>query len=452
MNILRKLRIFGWDKIEDFLLASIVTGDGLLLVGSHGTAKTYCAEIIAKSMGVKYQKVDASKAEFEDYLGFPNPRALSEGKFEYVNTPLTITDKQFVFIDEINRCKSHTQNKLLELIYSRQFFGQKTDVTWVWAAMNAGDEYTGIEPLDPAFIGRFAFIIPVPDAVDMEYDDVLKICLSHTHNDAPAIKKFWKHEKEQPITSDENYSLKPFFETAAKNYREIDKEMGELIGKILSTFTKIWWQERKDKIDGRRLSMMRRAVIAYLAVKKTKNKNFSITDEVFSLNLKNVIPYILPHLAAGKGLNPIHVEVALRAVFKTLAGTTPFIKAYFSPDLIVKMKTLCECDMPFFSRKKILSDVFKDKEMLPLVAFALLPFSLLRKSPFTRIERREIVKKVYQEQNSSVCQVQFASFNLLYIGPSSFRQVLIKSAYFLARISVFFSSTLENPLFKQALS
>jgi len=139
MNILRKLRIFGWDKIEDFLLASIVTGDGLLLVGSHGTAKTYCAEIIAKSMGVKYQKVDASKAEFEDYLGFPNPRALSEGKFEYVNTPLTITDKQFVFIDEINRCKSHTQNKLLELIYSRQFFGQKTDVTWVWAAMNAGD-------------------------------------------------------------------------------------------------------------------------------------------------------------------------------------------------------------------------------------------------------------------------------------------------------------------------
>jgi len=228
----------------------------------------------------------------------------------------------------------------------------------------------------------------------MEYDDVLKICLSHTHNDAPAIKKFWKQEKEQPITSDKNYSLKPFFETAAKNYREIDKEMGELIGKILSTFTKIWWQERKDKIDGRRLSMMRRAVIAYLAVKKTKNKNFSITDEVFSLNLKNVIPYILPHLAAGKGLNPIHVEVALRAVFKTLAGTTPFIKAYFSPDLIVKMKTLCECDMPFFSRKKILSDVFKDKEMLPLVAFALLPFSLLRKSPFTRIERREIVKKV----------------------------------------------------------
>jgi len=86
-NILSRLGIYGWEKIENLILAALVTGDSVLFTGKHGIAKTYCAEELARALGVKYRKVDASKAEFEDYLGFPNPKALSEGRFEYIETP-----------------------------------------------------------------------------------------------------------------------------------------------------------------------------------------------------------------------------------------------------------------------------------------------------------------------------------------------------------------------------
>ena len=46
--ILEKLGIYGWsEKDENLLLAGLLTGDPILLIGKHGTAKTHVANKIA---------------------------------------------------------------------------------------------------------------------------------------------------------------------------------------------------------------------------------------------------------------------------------------------------------------------------------------------------------------------------------------------------------------------
>ncbi len=109
-EILPKLKIYGYTKIEDFILAGPVTGDPILLVGRHGTAKTMLAEALARLLDMKFIACDASKALFEDVIGFPSAKSLQEGFIEYVPTPLSILDKEFILIDEISR--AHQQCKV----------------------------------------------------------------------------------------------------------------------------------------------------------------------------------------------------------------------------------------------------------------------------------------------------------------------------------------------------
>ena len=71
MTILTELGIFGWKEAdENLLLASLLTGDPLLLIGNHGCAKTHVANKIAQALGRRFLAYDASKAMFEDILGF----------------------------------------------------------------------------------------------------------------------------------------------------------------------------------------------------------------------------------------------------------------------------------------------------------------------------------------------------------------------------------------------
>ena len=50
--ITHDLGIHGWPEGEEnLLLASLLTGDPLLLVGPHGCAKTYLAQRVARATG-----------------------------------------------------------------------------------------------------------------------------------------------------------------------------------------------------------------------------------------------------------------------------------------------------------------------------------------------------------------------------------------------------------------
>jgi len=135
--ILQKLGVYGWTKKdENLVIASLLTGDPLLLIGNHGCAKTHVANKVAQALGRKFLVYDASKAMFEDVLGYPNVEKLKECVVEYVPSLVTVWDKELILIDELNRAIPELQSKWLEIIRSRKITGLSTKVKWVWAAMN----------------------------------------------------------------------------------------------------------------------------------------------------------------------------------------------------------------------------------------------------------------------------------------------------------------------------
>ena len=88
--IFPRLGIYGWKETdENLLLASLLTGDPVLLIGSHGTAKTGLFMKIAEALGLCAISYDASKALFEDILGYPNPKKLLEGRVSYIGSDVT---------------------------------------------------------------------------------------------------------------------------------------------------------------------------------------------------------------------------------------------------------------------------------------------------------------------------------------------------------------------------
>ena len=69
-----------------------MTQDPVLLVGGHDAAKTLLINRLARALNKKFYAYDASKAMFEDVIGFPNPHSLSNGIIEY--TPLFVTQRR----------------------------------------------------------------------------------------------------------------------------------------------------------------------------------------------------------------------------------------------------------------------------------------------------------------------------------------------------------------------
>ena len=189
--IMEQLGIYGWkDHDENLVLASLLTGDPLLLIGNHGCAKTHLANRIAEALGKRFRVYDASKAMFEDVLGYPNLEKLKQGVVEYVPSKVTVWDKELILIDELNRAIPELQSKWLEIIRSRKIMGFPTNVKWVWAAMNPMT-YSATQALDEALVGRFALFIYPPDVLQMSEEDRIKVTTCINGDDAPSLAEWF---------------------------------------------------------------------------------------------------------------------------------------------------------------------------------------------------------------------------------------------------------------------
>ena len=171
----KPLGLLGWDPLEPVLLAALATSEPLLLIGRHGTAKSFLLERMAQSLGLTYRFYNASLVNYDDLVGIPVPNA-QQTSLHYISTPTAIWDAEVVFIDELNRTRPDLQNKLFSIIHEKRVQGvQLEKLRYRWAAMNPpptdeqepGDVYFGAEPLDPALADRFGFLIAVPDWCDL---------------------------------------------------------------------------------------------------------------------------------------------------------------------------------------------------------------------------------------------------------------------------------------------
>jgi MoxR-like ATPase len=173
LGITESLGIQGWSHLDPILLAALATESPLLLVGPHGTAKSLMVEKIARALGLALRHYNASLINYDDLVGIPLPEPGTD-RLQFVSTPGAIWDAEFVFFDEISRCRPDLQNKMFPIVHERKVAGialQK--LLHRWAAMNppspddpdmaTGEYYLGSEPLDPALADRFPFVIPVPN-------------------------------------------------------------------------------------------------------------------------------------------------------------------------------------------------------------------------------------------------------------------------------------------------
>lgn len=168
LNFLHSLGLYGYDTVEPVILAALISGDPLLLVGRSGTGKTYLLNRLSEVLGLEHRHYNASLISFDDLIGFPMPDERGD-TVRYLPTPSTIWAAESVLVDEINRCRPEHQNRLFALVHERRVQGiLLPDLRYRWAAMNPagpdeGEVYLGAEPLDPALADRFAFVIEVND-------------------------------------------------------------------------------------------------------------------------------------------------------------------------------------------------------------------------------------------------------------------------------------------------
>ena len=173
----RPLGLEGWEEIEPVLLAALAAEEPILLIGPHGSAKSFFLERLAQALGLVYRFYNASLINYDDLVGIPMPDD-DRKSLHYISTASSIWAAEVVFFDEINRTRPELQNKLFPIIHERRVQGLPLHkLRFRWAAMNPPpvpdstddtlDSYLGTEPLDPALADRFPFILKVPSWQDL---------------------------------------------------------------------------------------------------------------------------------------------------------------------------------------------------------------------------------------------------------------------------------------------
>jgi len=167
------LGVFGWSALDPLLLAALTLESPVLLVGTHGTAKTLLVERVASALGQSFRHYNASLLNYDDLVGIPLPD--EAGGLRFVGSAGAVWGAEFVFFDEVNRCRPDLQNKMFPLVHERRVAGVDLPaLRHRWAAMNppGTDDgvlpggpyggYLGTECLDAALADRFAFVITAP--------------------------------------------------------------------------------------------------------------------------------------------------------------------------------------------------------------------------------------------------------------------------------------------------
>ena len=80
---LDEIGIYGWGPIEPLILSAILSDLSVLLIGDIGTNKTEGAKTIAQAVlgpEISFRHYEVPTLNFDDLVGFLNPKSLAKGK------------------------------------------------------------------------------------------------------------------------------------------------------------------------------------------------------------------------------------------------------------------------------------------------------------------------------------------------------------------------------------
>ncbi len=304
-SITESLKIYGWKHLDAVILAALATESPLLLIGPHGTAKTLLVERIAQALHLEFRHYNASLLNYDDLVGIPLPDETKQ-KLEFVTTPGAIWDAGFVFFDEISRCRADLQNKLFPIIHERRVIGMPLDtLQFRWAAMNppspdepdfddlSSDIYLGSEPLDPALIDRFPFVIPVPNWRDLEKEDRRRM-LSFAQTE-----------------DDEILDLTQLIEDCRDGMLAVEHEYGEWLGDYVIYLMDLLYRSKLPQ-SPRRARMLLRSMVAVHSARRL------LSDDVIDMDVSAEIAllYGLPQTATEVPPTPTLVVAVHRQAWE----------------------------------------------------------------------------------------------------------------------------------------
>ncbi len=267
LSITEALGIHGWGHLDAVLLAALATEAPLLLIGPHGTAKSLLIERVAHALALSMRHYNASLLNYDDLVGIPLPDDGGQS-LHFVTTPGAIWDAEFVFFDEISRCRPDLQNKMFPIIHERRVVGVNlTRLRHRWAAMNppAPDEpdlsastdtatYFGSEPLDPALCDRFPFVVPVPDWRQLDKQDRRRIISMHGMN---GINTF---------SAENGFSLTELVEATAQRIPQVAEQYNDWLTDYIVCVIDLLGEAKLPQ-SPRRAHMLTRSVVAVHAAR-----------------------------------------------------------------------------------------------------------------------------------------------------------------------------------------
>ena len=310
----RPLGLEGWTQYEPILVAALTTQEPMLLIGPHGSAKSFILERLAQVLGLEYRFYNASLINYDDLVGIPLPTE-DRKSLRYISTASSIWDAEIVFVDEINRTRPELQNKLFPIIHEKRVQGIPLDkLRYRWAAMNpapALDEqdenlevYFGAEPLDPALADRFNFIIEVPSwhqLSDEEKHAILRDQFSGNHP--------FPIQPEALIAASD--SLYRQFQTVPP------KAIEDYVIYLLSLL-----ETKKIRCSARRATMIHRNI---LAIQAARMALFQVSHPQLPCQLVDwntsallALQYSLPQVAQGKKLDPVTLLTVHRQAWEVI--------------------------------------------------------------------------------------------------------------------------------------
>jgi hypothetical protein len=387
MSILEQLGVFGWkQKDETLLLASLLTGDPLLMIGNAGSAKTHVANKIAQALQRKYLAYDASKCMFEDVLGYPDIEKLKQGVIEYVPSPVTIWDKEIVLIDELNRAVPELQSKWMEIIRSHKLMGFNTNVRWVFAAMNPLT-YSATQALDEALIGRFAFFIYPPDVLQMDERDRIRVATHINGDDAPSLSE-WTNGISAGTVSTADVTttgerMRQILTLAAVHFLSLREQMTTL-AEFLAKFADLLMRETKGEValDGRRLGFIYRNLLSNRALELAKAEILQTPVPDFVTSARYVIQSSIPiglnntSIKRDEATHKMEICFDLLSTYFTeraeLNRVNLIYELFTTPDLMRKAELLLTHDLGELALSKAWTDLMAEDRDITLLAYTAL--------------------------------------------------------------------------------
>jgi hypothetical protein len=419
MKTLETLGIYGWKvETENLLLASLLTGDPVLLVGRHGCAKTHLVCKLAEALQKSFVAYDASKTLFDDVLGYPDIEKMKQGKIEYLPSKVTVWDKEMVLIDELNRALPEMQAKYLELIRSRRIMGFPTRVKWVFAAMNPVS-YSGTQQLDEALIGRFSIFVYPPDVLEMEEEDRIRVAGQINGDDCPAIAQWLEGEggRTRPIrtvtdeqTREAGEFIASILKGASKRFCGLREAMPTL-AEFLSRFADLLLKETKGEIslDGRRLGFLHRNILANRAVELAKaeagpKNNGEEPLPGFSQSARHVLQHSIPVGLNDESVNREEAYHKMEICFDLLSAyfdedaemtrVEIIYELFTTKNLMRKAEILLKEDLGELAESKAWNDMMESDENISLLAYTALQVEARRPGTIPKEIIEALSKKI----------------------------------------------------------